>query len=170
ICCLVVFILLSCEKKDDSIVKEKYFDPQNIDSLALTSIDGFWDTTDTNINISVSHLFAGYDSNLIAGRRYSGNEKGIVVSVFSTEEKAINAFELRIENVACVILTYEQAENIQGKWWYSECIPNIVFVNRWNTIIEVFRYHVDYEEVENVLYDTAKEIMKRIDSLSTEIV
>ena len=85
------------------------------------------------------------------------------------KETAINAFESRIQNVACVILPYEQAGNIQGKWWYSDCIPNIVFVNRWNTIIEVFYYYTSYEEVEAILYDTAKEIMHRVDNLSTEI-
>ncbi len=169
ICCLLVYILISCEKKDDSIAKEKYFDSRNIDSLDLNNINGFWDDTDTIIKMSESHGSIGYDSSLIEGRRYSGNEKGVVISVFSTEEAAINALEFRIENVVCVILPYEEAGITHEKWWYSDCIPNIVFVNRWNTIIEVFYYHISYDEVINILHAAATEIMQRVDNFSTEI-
>ena len=169
ICCLLVYALLSCEKKNDSIPTEKYFNPLNIDSLALKDIEGFWDDTDTNIKISDSHGFFGYDSCLIEARRCSGSEKGVVISVFTSKVNAIDAFEYRIQNVACIILPYNKDGDIEGKWWYSDCIPDIIFANQWNTIIEVFYYHVSYEEIEDIMYAAAKEIVQRVDSLSEDI-
>jgi hypothetical protein len=171
ILCLLIFTLISCEKKDESVVSEKYFDPQKIDLLQLENIAGFWDDMDTCIKVSDSHgFFMVNDTGFIKGHRYSGNEKGLVISVFDNKELAIAAMESRIQDVACIILPGGQKLNINEIWWYSDCIPNMVFVNQWNTIIEVYYYHVSFEEVEDILYATAIEIMQKVDDLSREII
>jgi hypothetical protein len=170
ICCLLIITSISCEKKNDTITKEKYFDPKDIELLSLKNIEGFWDDTDTNIKVSeVNGFFFISDTCFIEGYRYNGNEKGLIISVFETKEIAIAAMEYRIQNVACLILPGEQNGNFEEVWWYSDCIPNCVFVNLWNTIIEVYYYDISFEEVEDILYDTAEEIIQRVDNLSKEI-
>ncbi len=166
--CVLVFILVSCEKKYGSLEREKYFDPHNIDSLALMDIDSFWDDSDGNITVSDYHVFSGLvnDTGFIAGYRYSGNEKGIAISVYTTRDEAIEAFNYRKDIVACVILQGESKEIINEQWWYSDCIPKCVFVNRWNTIIEVYYYYASYEEVKSILYAAANDIIQRVDKFS----
>ena len=35
-----------------------------------------------------------------------------------------------------------------NKWWKSDCIPDMIFLNQWNTIIEVGCYNENYQEIE----------------------
>lgn len=74
--------------------------------------------------------------------------------------------EGRINTVACVILLGESNDLIKSKWWYTDCIPNGIFVNQWNTIIELGYYHSDYSEIEDFVIQSAAFLVNKVDSLS----
>lgn len=102
----------------------------------------------------------------LGGVSYIGDNRGLSVSVFKSQAMAIEAMKLRRNNVAAIIEPGNPTDLFAGKWWFSDNIPNGVFVNQWNTIVEVFIYHPDYEAVKSLLIETAKEITRRIDVLS----
>ena len=81
--------------------------------------------------------------------RLSGGEKYIGVSVFESQNLAIDALQARISSVACVI-EEGTTEEIKDTWWFGDCIPDIVFVNKLNTIIEVGSYSPEF----NIVADT----------------
>ena len=100
---------------------------------------------------------------------YSGNGKRIWISVFKTKEDAVIAMELRINDVACVI-NNGNSDEFENKWWYSECMEYMIFVNQHNTIVELgFSSNAPFELIKDKLLDIAKEINKRIDSLSITV-
>ena len=74
--------------------------------------------------------------------------------------------EYRIENVT-VLINEGISDSIKGLWWFSDDGWNSsVFVNQWNTIIEVMYFNADFEDVEDILYHVANELARRIDDLS----
>ncbi len=167
---LLVFIflllLIGCDK-DNDLKRDKYFDSNNLDELNLANIDNFWSE---GVNIDTSYYMgANFEnhSGFIEGiRLYSGNGKAIWISVFKTKEDAINAMELRINNVECVINEGNPAE-FENKWWYSDCIDYLIFVNQYNTIVEIdFSSNATFDLIKGILLDIAYEIIDRIDKLS----
>jgi hypothetical protein len=167
---LFIFILLlpfftlfiNCEHEEGI----KLFPPEKLSELSLDNIDNFWanDTID-NISDYVTENFHVNPGHLASIRYSSKKGKDLSVSVFKSQKIAIEAMEERRNNVACVIET-GTSDVIKGTWWFTDCIPNSVFVNQWNTIIEVSYYHDNYEEIENILYSTANELANRVDKLS----
>ena len=84
------------------------------------------------------------------------------VSVFSSKDTAIIAMESRIANVAAVIQE-GTSNDISGKWWFLyEGRNYTVFVNQWNTIIEVMYFNADFDDVEDILYHVANKMVTRI--------
>lgn len=157
---VLAFILgIGCENDKQN---EKFFNIESIDLLNLESIEGFWEE-DSEIDTSY-YMGAGFesDSGFIDGIRLYSEDRGIRISVFRMRSIAINAMEMRIGTVACVI-EEGTSEVVNGTWWYSKCIPHMVFVSQWNTIIEVYYYHTEFESVEGILYNTANEIASRVD-------
>ena len=71
--------------------------------------------------------------------------------------------EYRIDNVAISINEGESNNLISEEWWYTY---GTVFVNRWNTIIEVYYDHPNFDEIKDLLMETASLIALRIDLLS----
>jgi hypothetical protein len=162
---IILFILTclsGCEKDNQNI---KFFHPEDIPLLDLASLPDFWsDISNLDTSYYMGAIFES-DSGFLDGIRISGEEQGVCVSVFKTDTIAINAMERRIDDVACLFET-GTTDEIETKWWFSDCIPNIISINQWNTIIEVYYYHNDFEAVRNILIDTGKEIAGRIDNLS----
>lgn len=162
---LIVFILLcltNCEnKKLDINNNEKYFEKNRLSELSLDNISGFWENDTLSHFVNDFNNYVGY----LDGIGLKDNEKGISVAVFESKEKAINCMESKINSVACIIEKGNSVE-IEGIWWFSDCIPKAVFKNQWNTIIEVYYYHKDFEDIKPVLFNTANEISKRVDNLS----
>ncbi len=156
---LILTILFSCEKDNKH---DKYFNSNDISKIELENIDDFWEN-DT-INNSSDGMFDNY-SGYIDGIAHRGEVKGVGISVFNTGQMALDAMESRIASVACIIIKGTSNE-IEGDWWFSDCIPNIVFVKQWNTIIEVYYYENDFESINTILYRTANEIASRVDNLS----
>ena len=152
--------LLACEKNDSKI-----FNVESLDDLNLASIDGFWDAgIDIDTSYYMGALWERY-TGFIGGIRLSGGEKSVSVSVFQTQEIAINAMQALIGDVACII-EEGTSDEIKDTWWFSDCIPDIVFVNKLNTIIRVSIYSLDFSAVEDTLYQTSNEISSRVFKLS----
>jgi hypothetical protein len=143
-----------------------FFDLNKIDQLKLESIKNFWDkgfSLDTSYFMDAN--FEQHPGFLGGQMIFSKNNKSIWISVFKTQFDAIDAMEVRRNNVAGVFV--DGTSNVlTGKWWYGESIPNIVVVNQLNTILEIKIYHADFETVEDTLFTTANEVARRIDVLS----
>lgn len=161
---IVILSFISCD--EDELHHKKIFNPADLSKLSLNNIDNFW------INDSIKHVSDFIDgifnthAEFIDGISYSGSKKMIAVSVFNSQDGAIEAMKERINNVAMMIVTGEDHALFSEQWWYGDGISSAVFVNQWNTIIETVHFHSDYEQVKTVLINTAAEIAKRIDSLS----
>ncbi len=163
-----LILLLGCDKDNDTDSKcDKHFDSSNLIELDIANIDNFWSE---GIKIDTSfYMGANFEnhSGFIDGiRLYSGNGKAIWVSVFKTKEDAVNAMELRINDVACVI-NNGNPDDFENQWWYSDCIDYFIFVNQYNTIIEIdFSSNAPFDLIKGMLLDIAVEINERIDKLS----
>ena len=158
---LVLTVLTGCEKHET----EKYFNPDHLSQLDLADLPDFWDDPsglDTSYYVTASFES---DPAFLECIWVSSEERGVAVSVFDSDSAAISAMELRRNLVACVILPGSPVE-MENPWWFSSCIPHMVFINQWNTIIEVSFYAEDYKAVEEILIDTGKEIAGRIDRKS----
>ena len=158
---LIVSVLTGCEREGT----EKFFDPGDLLHLDLADLSGFW--SDPAVLDTSWYITASFESDpaYLDGIRVSGNERGVAVSVFDSDSAAIRAMEMRRNLVACVILP-GLSDEMENTWWYSACIPHMVFINQWNTIIEVSYYAENYEMVEDLLLDTGKEVAERIDRKS----
>lgn len=132
----------------------------------METIDGFWnDDLIKNTSYDMGAHFENYNG-FIKGIKYSENKRAVWISVFKTQAMAIDAMQLRSADVACVIES-GNTDIVKGKWWFSKCSgTNIVIVNQWNTIIEVDYDHANFEEVQNILFNTSNELAKRVDNLS----
>lgn len=152
--------ITGCEKDKQH---EKFFDAENLSLLDLANSDGFWDDDeiiDTSYNMGM--IFESRSGSL-KGINLYGEKQLVWISVFTTRDTAIDAMESRINNVAAMIQE-GTSDVINGRWWFST--PNAVFVNKWNTIIEVVIFSANNVEVENILYSTANELARRVDKLS----
>jgi len=164
---LFLITIINCDKDTTSInAVDKFFDPQKIEQLSIEEYDGFWQGESIkNVSENITGIFNNHPE-FLAGKRYSSENKNIVISVFQTKEAAIHAMEGRINNVACVILPGNSNDLFKSKWWFTDCIPNGIFVNQWNTIIELGYYHSNYSEIEDFMIQSAAELAHRVDSLS----
>ena len=164
----IVFLCCCCE-----IFKqpEKHFDPEKLNQLEIADIEGFWEDAsriDTSFHGGGGSLFSEY-AGFLGGMGSYDDYGAIWISVFENQDTAIGAMEYRIDNVP-IQIHEGTTDNIAGLWWYFDDGWNSsVLVNQWNTIIEVVFYDSDYNDVETVLYDTANELAKRVDELSSNI-
>ena len=152
---IALFALISCQEK---IPEKSFFSAEKLDELKLDDFPEFYGTGELSNYASPFNNFYGY----VDGIGYENSEKGIFVSVFESKDKAVECMESRIRTVACII-EIGTSDAVEGTWWFTDCIPNGVFVNKWNTIIEVRYYHNNFKEIEDVLYNTANEIAERVD-------
>ncbi|MBC8183120.1 hypothetical protein H8E88_18610 [candidate division KSB1 bacterium] len=162
---LLIFLnLINCQK--DGSPKESIFDSQKLPQLYLQDVGSFWD--DDSIKHISDYMGAYFvdHSGFLDGVGYYGDKNIIVVSVFKSQADAIQAMELRRNNVAAIIDEGGKHELINGKWWFAKGPSNAIFVNQLNTIMEVAYYYPAYDELEEILIETAVEIARRIDSLS----
>jgi len=163
----IIFLLIlaipgSCKNDEQH---DKLFNPENFDQLDLANISGFWDVN-SDIDTSFDNEeFFQINPDFIDGIWLHNEDKSVKISVFTTRDIALIAMDARIKTMACAIKE-GASDMIEGIWWYTDCMPSSVFVNQWNTIIEVSYYHASYETVEDTLYTTANEIARRIDFFS----
>lgn len=148
--------LMSCENDG-----QKIFNANNLNALDLACIDGFW-VVGAEIDTS-DYITAHFNNHpeFIDCLRFSSGVKYVGISVFESQSSAINAMQARIETVACVI-EEGTTDEIKDTWWFTECIPNGVFVNKLNTIIEAGIYSTDFNSVKDTLYRTVNQIASRV--------
>ena len=164
---LLLACVISCENRNEK--QDEFFSPEKLGLLDLANIDSFW-VDQSNIDTSFSggggELFNLHPGFLEGIGLFNDNQM-VWVSVFSSKDTAIIAMESRIADVAAVIQE-GTSDDIDGKWWFLyEGWNYAVFVNQWNTIIEVMYFNADFEDVEDILYHTANELADRVDALSS---
>jgi hypothetical protein len=166
---LTLFVsFLGCDKNNDTDSKAaKYFDSKNLNQLNLANIDHFWsEGSDIDTSYYMGANFENHSGFIEGIRLYSGNGKALWISVFKTKEDAIDAMELRVNTVSCIINNGDSVE-FENRWWYSNCMDKIIFVNQHNTIVEInFASSAPFDLVKGILLDVAEEISKRIEKLS----
>ena len=165
---ILILSFLGCDKNNITDSKgAKYFDSKNLNQLNLTSIDIYWsEGVDIDTSYYMGATFENHSGFVDGIRLFSNNGKAIWISVFNTKEDAINAMELRIQNVACLIKNGDQDE-FRNQWWYSECMGYIIFINQYNTIIEIdFSSNAPFDLIKGILFEVADIIIERIDKLS----
>lgn len=161
----ILIISCCCEESNQHA---KYFNPEDLSLLDLATIDGFWQdvsSIDTSFRGGGGSLFNSYPG-FLDGIGLFDDNNAIWISVFANQDTAINAMESRIANVA-VVIQEGTSDEIDGSWWFFDDGWNsAVFVNQWNTIIEVILFNTEFTNVENILYSTANELADRVDDLS----
>jgi hypothetical protein len=194
---LLLFLLffVSCDNGLSTIENKKYFQPDRLSILSLDNICDFW--KDDTIK-SVEHPLHGiWSSNpgFLDGYRYFSNKgKILAVSVFKTQEIAIDAMEERIKNVSAIIFpgdsygdwdkeTYEAfrdqywsadtQKRLKDRWWWSIYIfgnaQRGIYLNKWNTIIEAGNLNDDLSDSSRILLeDAAIKIANRVEALSND--
>jgi hypothetical protein len=164
---MAIVSLIACNKNDDNVKEDKYFDAENLYQLDLASIEDYWIdgvTIDTSFYMGANfEIHPGFIGGI---RLFAGNGKAIWISVFETEEDAMNAMENRRNNVACIIQTGD-SDAFEKPWWFAECMDYALFVNQYNTIVEIdFSSNAPVELIKQILQEVAEEIILRIDLLS----
>ncbi|MGE5427349.1 MAG: hypothetical protein ACM3O8_05595 [Methylococcaceae bacterium] len=140
-----------------------YFNPSKLDLLKLINLRNFW-SEGLNIDTLTFHYFSGDIGYQDAIELHIKKHEGIAVSVFQTNIDAVRAMEYRRNNVSGIFIRGKH-DIIPGNWWYMENLPSIVVVQKLNTILEVRNYS-DFDTVKDTLYNTAREIARRIEVLS----
>ena len=155
--------LVSCIR-DKSLIstKYKYFDPTDLPALALENMEEFWGQDSL---LYRRNAFEDYEGCQQAIDLFS-YDRGIQIAVFTSQKTAIQAMEKRISTVATVIYPGSDYDILKGSWWYTDCVVSTIFVNQWNTIVEVVNHESDFDKIRLKLIETAAEVCRRIDNLS----
>jgi hypothetical protein len=168
---VALFCLVNCqEKQEEKDAGKRFFNADKLDELNINNLTGFFGTEELRTYASpFKNCYGyvdgiGYENSL----RYENNGMGIFVTVFESQEKALECMQNRINSVACVIEKGVTNE-IDGIWWFTDCFPNAVFKNQWNTIIEVYRSDPDFENIKSVLLSEVNEVAGMVDKLSNVI-
>lgn len=164
---LILLGLVSCNKNIEPVSPtEKFFDPVNINNLALENLTTFWkgDNFETKLNtIDFTIYFLTRCEGYLKGIELSNDKKGIGVYVFDTKSNAIEAMDNLIGISSAFYYEGEKQKIINEKWWYIKGDPYYsIFINRWNTIVNIL--HKDPSD-EETIFGFIKEITKRIDFL-----
>lgn len=161
ISCIIMICLLSCNK----IEFNKVFNINKIDQLNIGNYEKFWENEKIDtLNHPSGVLFSILES-FKGGITYKTIPltKSISVSVFESDSTAVSAMEFRIKNVSGIIKE-GNSDIIKELWWQSIDSPfPAIFVNKYNTIIELSLYE---EFDEEIVYETANQIVLEIDQLS----
>lgn len=162
---IILLNILACQNNhSDEDQQEKFFDPKELSELSLENLVGFWENDSL---VYFSNFFDNCPA-FIGGTALRSVEKSKIIGVatFESQAKAVECMDGRINTVAILIKPGVTNEIFKGKWWYAEGPNSCIFVNQWNTIIEVAFIPSDYEIVKTLLIETAGEIANRIDALS----
>lgn len=140
-----------------------YFNPSKIDLLKLTNLRDFW-SKGLKIDTASYRSFSGDIGYQDAIELHNKRHESITVSVFQTNIDAVRAMEYRRNSVSGIFIRGKHVI-IPGNWWYMENMPSIVVVQKLNTLLEVSNYS-DFNTVKDTLYNTARELSRRIEVLS----
>jgi hypothetical protein len=156
---LITICISSCESHIPVDINPKsFFDPKNLPKLSLENVSDFWVKDSLKTYNSYFDFFPGY----LADKGLENKIQGINVAVFESKEIALESMKIRIEIVAGII----KIGNIDDSteiWWYGE---DVVFRNQYNTIIEVFYYHSNFNEIKPLLLSVTRDVANNIVNLS----
>jgi hypothetical protein len=166
---LFIYFLINCKKEQTKFTEKTYFSADKLGALKINNLTDFLGTEELHSYASPFKGTYGY----IDGVGYSTcdtcEKRGrvILVSVFESQEKALESMRNRIMTVACSIERGDTKE-LEGVWWsgIGHCLPSIVFKSQFNTIIEVYSVDPDIEKVKPELFKAIKEVSERINNLS----
>ena len=166
---LLPYILLTfiygCGMNDNH--KYAFFHPDNLLDLELLEINGFWNDVsmiDTSFGGGPGVLFE-MQPGFLDGIGVYDDDQMVWVNVFSSTDTAIYAMESRIANVSAIIQR-GTTDEVKGTWWFlNEGWNYSVYVNKWNTIVEVTIFNVDEEETEKI-YNAVNVLARRVEKLS----
>lgn len=197
---VLVFLLIpfsNCERDFSPLEPhEKFFHPKNLSKLSMDHLENFWTSDTIRISDYVSGDYEEYPGYL-SGIRYSVKKGNVLsVSVFKTQQIAIEAMNNHIKVVSALLFpgdsygdwdeeTYEwfrdqfwskdTQKRIKDKWWWGVYIgmgvqQRYISINKWNTIIHAGNYHDDFSDSARVhIEDAAIEIARRVEALSEVI-
>jgi len=161
-----IIILLGCN--EDNSKNEYFFNPKELSKLELQNTNNFWgnDSIKRILDFSEDAIFNTHPEYL-GGSSYQGKKGSISVTVFTSQKASIEAMEYRRNNVASIIYEGKEKDSISEKWWYGQDFSNVIFLNKFNTIIEIaYNHYPSYPENKPVLILAANEIAEKIDELS----
>lgn len=160
---MTIAFLTSCRETETI---DKIFDFKDVHLLNISDLKDYWGS-DVEIDTSYSvYSSIPNDTNFVAGIRFSGEPgQDIEIYVFKSKANALNYIDPVINYGQCLIIK-GTSNAISGEWWYTECMPNSVYVCRWNTVIRVSYGAGSYDSVKDKLYKAANELVCRIDKLS----
>ncbi len=162
----LLFFIGCQEKQEEKDVENRFFSTEKLEELNINKLTEFFGAEELRTYASpFNHCYGyvdgiGYENSM----RNENNGKGIFVSVFESQEKALECMQDRINTVTCTIEKGVTNE-VDSIWWFSDCFSKAVFKNQWNTIIEVYRSDTDFE----ILYSTVNEVARKIDAQSRVI-
>jgi hypothetical protein len=160
---IILLLLANC---NNAIVnnREIKFNPDDLSRLKIDTITTFW--KNDSLKESTRDFFA-FDSNPFIG--LTSPTKNIAITVFASKNDAVNSMTNRIKSCQAIVHVGVPNDSLDGNWWYIQGIPYDsfpyydIFLNRWNTIIEVSANVPEYKET---VIQTVIEIYRRIDNLS----
>ena len=154
--------LISCVRDKSYNPYTIFFDSEDLPLLSLENLPGFWDNASLEFSNNYNRSYRS-SSGFAEGIRLQSDEREVGVAVFVSQQKAIEAIEARAALASVMIYNGDSYNVLKSKWWFSD---SAIFVNQWNTIIEVVSFDSDFENVKTLLMETAAEIARRIDALS----
>jgi hypothetical protein len=159
-----LFFLICCqEKQEEKDIENRFFSASKLDELNIDKLTEFFGAEELRTYVSPFKYYSGYVDGIGYENimREENNGKGIFVSVFESQEKALECMQIRINTVSGII-ERGVTSKVDGIWWFSDNSLKTVFKNQWNTMIEVYCFAPDFE----ILYSTINEVSRKIDDLS----
>ena len=148
--------------KSPYLGKGSIFNIKNLDKLKLEDFKGFWNENSTlESENSAYTMFESHPGFLNNYRISDENNRSVELSFFKTKTDAVEAMENKIESVAAVI-NQGTSTALPGIWWYSESPANVVFVSRWNVLLEIHINNSEDKPAQNAMYNTANEVLRRM--------
>lgn len=148
--------------KNPYLGKGSIFNIKSIDKLKLEDLKDFWGENSTLENSSESDtIFVNHARYLFSESKFDENGHGISISFFKTKTDAMEAMENKIESVSAVI-NQGTSTALPGIWWYSEWPADVVFVSRWNVLLEIHINNFEDKTAQSAMYNTANEVLRRM--------
>ncbi len=162
---LLLATMVACEDEG-----QKHFNAESLDELNLANIDVFWESTLDIDSVKTNGETFIHSDGYVDCIRYYQAGRYVCVTVFESQNDAITAVQVLKTGIIACIIEDGTSNDIEDTWWYSKCAPNMVFLNKLNTIIQIgFASNATYEAIEPLMLETATEIASSVLKYSDSI-